>query len=92
MKMSKVSFCEKCFERIGKESGSAARIWTDLCLLHQKHQCVLVLQCIDFEELRLLEGMDFVTSTEKLCTLHIKVHGERHDEEGVFYCLGHRHE
>ena len=86
---NKVSFCEKCFESIGKKNTAAARIWTDLCLLHVKHRSVLVLKCQDFEELRLLELLEFVTSTEKSCTLHVKVHGERHDEEGTFFCLGH---
>lgn len=64
----------------------------DLCAvgndLDFKEGSILVAKINDFPELRLLEMLRFVTSTETDRYLLIKLHGlHRDDEECNFFCI-----
>jgi hypothetical protein len=89
MKMSKYFICcEKCFEVIGKKNTKAARVWMDLCALRLAQGEVINLQIQDFPELRTLELLGFLVSTDHPYSTSIRIAGHIHTVEGQdFFCL-----
>jgi len=79
--------CDECFEKIGKRSTKAARLWMTLCGKYCGMQgAFYVMQ--DFAELRLLETMGFITSTEDGSHIRVKVHGLTSWEAGTpCFCI-----
>lgn len=89
MKMSDYFICcEKCFEIIGKKNTNAARIWMDLCSMRMNLGEVYILKTPDFPELRILENLGFVVSTEKPNGIAIRMTGHIHTYDNQhFFCL-----
>lgn len=89
MKMGKYFICcEKCFEVIAKRNTTCARLWMDLCAIRLKRGEYVELYSLDFPELRILEKLGFVVSTdrpEKIC-IRIKGYSQTPDGEDLF-CL-----
>jgi len=80
--------CEECFESIGKRNTNAARFWMDLCALRLKKGEVFTLKTLDFPELRALELLGFLVSTDKNSEIAVRIKGHCHTAEGqVFFCL-----
>ncbi len=84
--------CEQCFEKIGKRNTKAARMWLDLCALKvdqtAKVEDFIILENHDFPELRVLEMLGFVLSTDRPQSLAIKVNGHYQTHEGQdMFCL-----
>jgi hypothetical protein len=86
--------CEKCFETICKRNTKAAKLWMDFCAFHLQERGLVILHSSDFPELRILEKMGFLISTDQKNSLAIRVHGQMRTTEGDnFFCVkGGRHE
>jgi len=86
--------CEECFERIGKRNTRAARLWMDLCAMRLATNEVFTIKTLDFPELRTLELLGYIVSTEKPKSIALRVKGLGQTTEGEhFFCLqGGRHE
>jgi hypothetical protein len=89
MMMSKYFVCcEKCFETIGQKSTNAARLWMDLCALRLQEGTIVSIRTQDFPELRILELLGFVVSTDKPQNVVIRINGHQLTNEGQdFFCL-----
>lgn len=89
MKMSNYFICcEECFETIGKRNTNAARLWMDVCALKLEKGEVVELQLGDFAELRILEMLGYVVSTEKENCIVLKINGHMYTEDGQhFFCV-----
>lgn len=89
MKMSKYFICcEQCFEAIGKRSTRAAKMWMDFCAMRLNKGEVVVIRTPDFPELRTLENLGFLVSTDQLNTLAVCVNGHMTTEDGEhFFCV-----
>lgn len=88
MEMSKPGLCcESCFEIIAKYNTHTAALWLDLCEL-QLHSPVFGLWTEECEELRLLEILGFIVTTETPNIIIVKVKGERCDNQGPYFCGG----
>lgn len=81
--MSKVVCCDECFARIGARSTSAAKVWLELCKL-KAESGIFGLKTDDFPELRILELMEFIITTETSNLLLVKVKGSQDD----YFCAG----
>lgn len=80
--------CEKCFEEIGKIDTRAARFWMDLCAMRLEYGEIVHVKSPDLPELRKLELMGFIVSTEKPNNLSLRIKGHCHNEDGEhFFCI-----
>jgi hypothetical protein len=87
--MSKPNLCcDECFVMIAKTSTVAAILWLDLCDIQFKYGIFGLVSSDSAPSLRLLEQMGFITSTESLDSIYIKVNGAKIDEFGSFFCGG----
>jgi hypothetical protein len=90
MKMDKYFVCcQNCFERIARVDTVSARLWMDFCKWQLECGKVLVFECGDFAEFRILENLGFIVSTEQADTISVKVQGHIYtftDEH--FFCIG----
>lgn len=94
MMANKIVCCEKCFEYVAKQSTNAARLWLDLCALWYTKGQVLTVRTHDFPELRTLEQMNFLMSTDQPQHILIKIFGLQKDHlDGIdYFCVGKDHE
>jgi len=68
--------CEQCFEIIGKKNTNAARIWMDLCSYKIKKNIKLIfIESPGIPEIRTLEMLGFLVSTEIEKYIALKMHG-----------------
>ena len=89
MKMSKYFVCcEKCFETIGKRNTRAARLWMDFCAMRLQNGQPVILKTPDFPELRILEMLGFLVSTDQQNCLAVRVNGHMNTLAGEhFFCV-----
>lgn len=88
MKMSKPGLCcDQCFELLAKRSTKAARLWIDLCEI-QSTCSIFGLRIEDNPLLQLLEVLQFITTTDVMNLIIVKVHGQKEDGLGPFFCGG----
>lgn len=88
MKMSrKASCCDGCFEMIGWRSQKAAQLWVHLCEIYMELP-LFGFAMGDDEELRILEILRFIVTTETKNMIMVKVLG--HGDRGLFvhFCGG----
>jgi hypothetical protein len=72
---------------IAKRNTTAARWWLDLCAIQDT--CSLFALIIpDNPYLELLEALGFITTTETMSMIIVKVHGKEQDGLGSFFCGG----
>ncbi len=77
--------CSKCLATIAKHNTTAARLWLDLCDVHANP---IFVKGQDIPELRVLEHLGFVISTETTETLAIRLNGEvRKDGNLDSFCI-----
>lgn len=79
--------CSFCFEKIGKLSTGCARLWLDLCAVDFE-KGVFTLPDESLPDLRFLELWGFVTTTDRLDHIAVRMNGRHIDTEEVFYCCG----
>lgn len=81
--------CEQCFEDIGKRNTRAAKLWMDFCAMHMNYdQEIFSLNTLDFPELRVLETLGFLVSTDQERNLAVKVNGYCKSMDGDhFFCV-----
>lgn len=88
MPMSKYFICcEKCFEEIAKTDTSASKLWMDICnntIIDKSNVCALK----DFPELRRLELMGFIITTDVEDFIEIKLIGLTKTPEGEDFICG----
>jgi len=79
---------------IGKKSTNAAKLWMDLCAIRLSTSEVFTLETQDTPELRALELMGFVVSSDKCSGIAIKIKGHcsTYDGENLFCIKEGRHE
>ncbi len=96
MKMTRYFICcEKCFEAIGKRSTRAAKMWMDVCTMRLQYGQPFRLKTARSSELRILETMGFLVSTdEEEDCIAVRVNGHMTTEEDEhFFCIkGGKHE
>lgn len=88
MKMSEKYFicCEECFEKIGKKSTSAARLWMDLCAIECQYG-LINFKAFDDPALRTLETSGYIITTDKPKHINVRLIGRMETEEGQpFFC------
>lgn len=91
MKMSDYRICcDKCFEEIANISPSAARIWMNLCAIYQDKDDVLETSN-DFPELRTLEKLGYLISTDTAELIQFKMLG-MHKDCQIYFCMRATHE
>ncbi len=85
MMANKVVCCDDCFASIGKRSTAAARMWLELCSF-KVASGIFGLKTDAFTEIRMLETMGFITTTEAEPddVLLIKVNGDTK----TYFCRG----
>ncbi|MFI0477762.1 MAG: hypothetical protein ACH349_01365 [Candidatus Rhabdochlamydia sp.] len=79
--------CDECFNLLAKRSVDAACLWLDLCEI-QKSCKVFGLKVEDDPYFQLLECLGFITTTDALSLIIVKVHGREEDGLGAFFCGG----
>lgn len=85
MKMTKYFICcEKCFEVAAKRSPDAAKLWMDFCAIRLEEGEVICLQK-NFPELRSLEMLGFLVSTEQEDTIAVRINGHMQTLNGEHY-------
>ena len=78
--------CEKCFEDIGRKSCNAAKLWMDLCALYLEEGDYFRLSGCS-SEIRILEKMRFLLSTDEAETIAVHVKGHILSDMGEhFFC------
>lgn len=89
--MSKLLCCDKCFERVAKKNVSSARMWLDLCRVSEEEGDYFALmdtQYFDIGclELRVLENLGYITTTESSNMLRLRMNGRRQDDAATYFC------
>ena len=79
--------CDSCFDLIAKRSPSAAKMWLDLCEIQETCNW-FGLAMTDNAYLNLLESLKFITTTDTMTMILVKVHGKEGDGLGAFFCGG----
>lgn len=95
MQMSKYFFCcERCFEIIGRKNTKAAKLWMDLCALSLNNETEYISVNTNSPEIRDLEILGFLTSTENESGIVIKMNKyiKTIDGEPFFCSIGGYHE
>lgn len=88
MRMDKPGVCcGQCFELIARIDTSAAKLWLDLCELRM-HSTIFGIITDDTPDLRLLESLGFILTTETSTIIFIKVLGHQKDALESFFCGG----
>ena len=82
--------CNECFDLIARKSTISAKLWLDLCDLYIKSN-IFGLRSEDFRELRILELLGFIITTETPDIILVKVQGQCEDYQGVYFCGGFCH-
>jgi predicted amidophosphoribosyltransferase len=84
--MNRYACCSSCLEHIAKINTNAARLWCDLCALPQTP---ILVHGQDMPELRILEQLGYVVSTESAENLSIRLEGRHNFSEDLptFYCI-----
>ena len=86
--MSDAGCCEKCVAHIARIHTNAARLWLDLCALRLSRGEYVKIRTTDFHEMRLLENLGFVVTTEHPPHHLIVQIKHLHNEDGEqFFCL-----
>ena len=78
-----VKVCDECFARICRKNVATGRLWIDLCSAKDIYP-VLKIKSDEFEELRLLELMGHIVTTEDKDHILIRVTGN----ESSYFCNG----
>ncbi len=95
MKMSRYFVCcEQCFEAIGKRNTKAAKAWMEICAAGMTSGEIFSSTTRETPEVRALELMGFIVTTDRGDSIAIKVKGHMKGLNGDhFFCLkGGRHE
>ncbi len=80
--------CTECFDSIGRRSTRASRLWMDLCADTMTHGAILNMRTLDFPELRTLEKLGYLVSTDKEHTLGVRLNGYMKSEDHQhFFCI-----
>ena len=56
--------CEKCCEEIAHRNMNSARLWLDFCSIYKIQQRPLIMKTRDNPQIRTLETMGYLVSTE----------------------------
>jgi len=83
MMKSDLKVCDECFARICKLSAGAGRLWMDICTMTEGH-LILALKSDEFEELRILEMLGHIVTTDKREHIMIRVLGH----PATYFCNG----
>lgn len=86
MKNKDFTCCAKCFKKIALAHTNAVRVWLKLCEFSITHGNIFTLNLEDFEELRILELLGFLVSTEKKTGITIKLVGIKHSLTNKHFC------
>lgn len=86
--------CEQCFESIGKRNTAAAKFWMDICTLQMNRDATRIdANSPKLPELRHLELLGFVVSTDWNDCILVKAKGYFINSNGHYFCIkGGRHE
>lgn len=81
--------CDKCFETIAHRNSSSVKLWMDLCARAVKYGDVMEIHGkTESPELRVLELLQFIRTTDKPDYLVVKINGHVKDDNGNdFFCL-----
>lgn len=79
--------CGQCFGLIARRDTKAAKLWLDLCELRM-HSPIFGLVMDDCPELRVLERLRFIVTTDTPEVIFVKVKGHQRDAIGSFFCGG----
>lgn len=87
---NKISCCDLCFDEIARKSSAAACLWLDLCSFGQN---LLVLNGNDTPQIRWLEILGYLRSTETANQILIQLEGYSETEDGdpYFCCWEEKH-
>lgn len=80
--------CSKCFERICSKSVSAGKLWLNLCEIQAAFCKRPLTSDEESKELKILESLGFITTTDTIPHIIVKINGQQEDEEGIFFCIG----
>lgn len=82
------SCCEDCFDTIAQRNTTAAKLWMDLCAMRLCTSEVFALKTEDFPELRILEVLGYVVSSETDQYIKIKMQGYYKNSDDVdLFCV-----
>jgi hypothetical protein len=88
MKMSKPGLCcDECFGIIASRNVNAAKLWLELCEIRVKRE-IFALVTKNPQNLRILEILGFVVTTETKNFILVKVNGLRYDRVNIYFCGG----
>lgn len=89
--MNKIRTCERCFSKISKKSEECAYIWLNLCkIFYEADKRLILIKPFYYKQLRTLEMMKFILTTDTKNSVIMKVLGEEKiQDRHVFFCGGH---
>ena len=78
--------CEECYDKICETNKRAARLWLDLCIVQMKNAGPV--NCLDAVELKTLERLGYIKTTEDLEAVKVVVNGHYGARDGNdYFCL-----
>lgn len=88
--MTKIIACDKCFAKIEKKSSKAAYVWLSLLeVFYEVNKKLILIKPFYYKDLRTLEMMKYILSTDLKDSVAIKVLGfDRKDETQFIFCGG----
>lgn len=83
--------CSKCVEEIGRASSTATKLWMELCHIYKPEAPNITLSH-DVPELRILENLGYIVSTERGKNIGVRLLGAHCTESNKFFCSRSEHE
>lgn len=85
---SEIKCCDECVFWIARKDPSLAKFWMDICNISSNFGPLFGLQYSLNDQIRDLELLDFIDTTDtKMCIL-IKMKGKKQDTQGSYFCGG----
>lgn len=88
--MTKILTCQKCFEAIEKKSSHCAEVWLSICkVFYEINKKIILVKPFYYKELRTLEMMKFILTTDVEEAIAIRVLGEEKPQgKDIVFCGG----
>lgn len=85
---SDIKCCDECVYWIAKKDVSLAKFWMDLCKISSEFGSLFGLTYSHQKELRDLELLGFIRTTDTSQCILIKMQGKKEDCIGTYFCGG----
>lgn len=88
MMSNDIKCCDDCVYWIAKKEVSLAKFWMDLCHISSNFGSLFGLPYSYQEEIRNLELLDFIVTTDVSVCILVKMKNKKEDITGTYFCGG----